>query len=142
MQSSTKDWGEQIGPRSAPWAKRLQLLHRVKELVEEYKEEKRKYMTERPESERDPEVVKQYETGDNLLSFLPVSIFYGQRPSVWWTRRHDIDLLFGTYKYGYAMYPQMRADKSMSFHKSEQVEGQYSEFPNADNITRRLKKLV
>lgn len=30
----------------------------------------------------------------------------------------------------------------MSFHKSEQVEGQFQEFPNADNITRRLKKLV
>jgi hypothetical protein len=40
------------------------------------------------------------------------------------------------------MYPAMRADKRMSFHKSEQVEGQYQEFPNADNITRRLKKLV
>ena len=61
---------------------------------------------------------------------------------MWWTRRHDIDLLFGTHKYGYAMYPAMRADKRMSFHKSEQVEGQYQEFPNADNITRRLKKLV
>jgi hypothetical protein len=36
----------------------------------------------------------------------------------------------------------MRADKKMSFHKSEQVEGQFQEFPNADNITRRLKKLV
>ncbi len=72
-------------------------------MIEIYKDEKRKYLNEF--EDKDPEVVKQYETGDNLLSFLPVSIFYGQRPSVWWTRRHDIDLLFGTYKYGYAMYP-------------------------------------
>ena len=36
----------------------------------------------------------------------------------------------------------MRSDTKLSFHKSEQVEGQYQEFPNADNITRRLKKLV
>lgn len=61
---------------------------------------------------------------------------------MWWTPRHDIDLLYGTYKYGYANYTAMRADTKLSFHKSEQVEGQYNEFPNADNITRRLKKLV
>ena len=121
--------------------KRLQLLARVKGLVKTYKAEKRKYIA-KPEIEIDPLVSKQYETGDNLLSFLPVQVFYGQRPSVWWTRRHDIDLLFGTHKYGYAMYQAMRADKTMSFHKSEQVEGQFQEFPNADNITRRLKKLV
>ena len=30
----------------------------------------------------------------------------------------------------------------MSFYKTEQVESVYQEFPNADNITRRLKKLV
>lgn len=36
----------------------------------------------------------------------------------------------------------MRQDKSLSFYKTEQVESVYQEFPNADNITRRLKKLV
>lgn len=37
----------------------------------------------------------------------------------------------------------MRSDRKLSFYDTEQVECQYgSEFPNADNITRRLKKLV
>lgn len=37
----------------------------------------------------------------------------------------------------------MRTDRKLSFFETEQVECQYgSEFPNADNITRRLKKLV
>lgn len=36
----------------------------------------------------------------------------------------------------------MRQDQSLSFFKTEQVESVYQEFPNADNITRRLKKLV
>ena len=36
----------------------------------------------------------------------------------------------------------MRNDSNLSFYKTEQVSGQYQEFPNADNITRRLKKLV
>ena len=78
-----------------------------------------------------------------MLNFMSASFFYGQRPSVWWTLRHDIDLLYGTYRYGYASYSAMRADQKLSFHQSEQITvGQYAEFPNADNITRRLKKLV
>lgn len=36
----------------------------------------------------------------------------------------------------------MRSDTNLSFYKTELVAGQYQEFPNADNITRRLKKLV
>jgi hypothetical protein len=36
----------------------------------------------------------------------------------------------------------MRADKELSFYNTELVAGQFQEFPNADNITRRLKKLV
>ena len=42
-------------------------------------------------------------------------IFYGQRPSVWWAPRHDIDLLIGTYKYGYANYQAMRQDSELTF---------------------------
>ena len=29
---------------------------------------------------------------------------FGQRPSVWWSKKHDIDLILGVYKYGYANY--------------------------------------
>lgn len=79
------------------------------------------------------------ENYDNLLNFLPSSVFYGQRPSLWWTKRHDIDLIVGTYKYGYANYQFMRTDPKLTFHK---LEGSYQEFPNADTITRRLKKLI
>jgi hypothetical protein len=70
-------------------------LHRVKGLIEAYNAEREKYLHRLPE-DTDIHVLRQYESGDNLLSFLPVQVFYGQRPSVWWTRRHDIDLLFGT----------------------------------------------
>jgi len=49
----------------------MQLLQRVKGLVNAYKSEKNKYQT-KPDSERDYQVTKQYESGDNLLSFLPV----------------------------------------------------------------------
>ena len=141
VQSPPKDWGELIAARATPWAKRLQLLHRVQGLIETYKKEKARYLALQA-SEQDPQVVKEFRTGNNLLNFLPSSVFYGQRPSVWWTLRHDIDLLIGTYKYGYANYQAMRADRKLSFYATELVYYQYSEFPNADNITRRLKKLV
>ena len=141
VQCPPKDWGELIAQRATPWAKRLQLLHRVQGLIEAYKKEKSRYMKQ-DEAEQDTLVVKEFKTGNNLLNFLPSSVFYGQRPSVWWTLRHDIDLLIGTYKYGYANYQAMRLDRKLSFYATEKVDYQYSEFPNADNITRRLKKLV
>lgn len=106
-----------------------------------YKRERTKYFT-KEEADQDPHVKKEFDQWDNLLNFLPWSVFYGQRPSIWWTLRHDVDLLYGTYKYGYATYNSMRSDTNLSFYKIDTVLGQYQEFPNADNITRRLKKLV
>ena len=137
VHNPSKDWGELM--RATPWAKRLQLLGRVQGLIDRFKEAKKIYLA-RPD--RDPRVEMEFRTGNNLLNFLPHSMFYGQRPSVWWTQRHDIDLLFGTYKYGYANYTAMRGDRKLSFYATEQVECQFNEFPYADNITRRLKKLV
>ena len=132
-----KDWGELM--RATPWAKRLQLLSRVSGLINRYQVAKQAYIAC---EERDLRIEKEFRTGNNLLNFLPHSMFYGQRPSVWWTQRHDIDLLIGTYKYGYANYAAMRSDRKLSFFETEQVECQFNEFPYADNITRRLKKLV
>ena len=125
--------------RATPWAKRLQLLHRVQGLIDRYSEAKKQYLSL---GEKDSKVTKEYQTGNNLLNWLPSTMFYGQRPSVWWTIRHDIDLLIGTWKYGYANYAAMRADQKLSFYETEKVEYQFNEFPYADNITRRLKKLV
>jgi len=111
VQSTPKEWGELISQRTTPWAKRLHLLHKVKGLIETYKIERKKYLYEQSLEDQDPKVRQDFVYWDNLLSFLPSSVFYGQRPSVWWTLRHDIDLLYGTYKYGYANYLAMRNDK-------------------------------
>lgn len=87
------------------------------------------------------EINKTFDYWDNLLNFLPNHAFYGQRPSIWWTRTHDIDLLRGTYKHGYANYQIMRSDPKLSFSKLEK-DTNFQEFPSADTITRRLKKLI
>lgn len=141
IETNPNDWGELIKQRAAPWGKRLQLLDRINNLVMSFKEEKKNYQSF-DEVDKDKLITIAFERWDNLLNFLPAAAFYGQRPSAWWTRRHDIDLIIGTYKYGYANYTLMRTDKSLSFHLLESIEGTYQEFPNADNITRRLKKLV
>ena len=141
VDTSPNDWGKLIKQRSTPWGKRLQLLDRINFLIKNFHEERKKYL-EMDLIKQDDAITGAYKRWDNLLNFLPVSAFYGQRPSAWWTRRHDIDLIIGTYKYGYANYTQMRNDPKLSFHLLENIEGTYQEFPNADNITRRLKKLV
>ncbi len=81
-------------------------MARVRMLIKKFKAEQRK----------NPKVKKSKDMQwENLLNFLPSSVFYGQRPSVWWTKKHDVDLLRGTYKYGYANYPQMKVDPEYSF---------------------------
>ena len=62
--------------RATPWAKRLQLLHRVTGLIEFYKSQKKHYL-QQPIDQRVASVEKEYRTGNNLLNFLPNAMFYG-----------------------------------------------------------------
>ena len=80
VHNPSKDWGELM--RATPWAKRLQLLSRVSGLIERYKVAKQAYLAR---DDRDERVLLEFRTGNNLLNFMPHSMFYGQRPSVWWT---------------------------------------------------------
>jgi hypothetical protein len=50
-----------------------------------------------------------------MLNFLPNASLVGQKPSLWWTRKHDIDLIRGTYEYGYANYNEMRVSPHLCF---------------------------
>lgn len=50
-----------------------------------------------------------------LLNFIPNAWLYGQRPAVWWVKKHDIDLILGVYKYGYANYSAIKAAKEYCF---------------------------
>ena len=69
-----RDWGELM--RATPWAKRLQLLHRVQGLIDRYKAEKKLYLA-RPAEDKNIKVEREFRTGNNLLNFLPSSMFYG-----------------------------------------------------------------
>jgi hypothetical protein len=147
------DWGTLIKQRSPAWGKRIQLIFRVCLIVEKFKQERKRNKELRKKADEiakdneieaeavRSEINKTYDYWDNLLNFLPNQAFYGQRPSIWWTKTHDIDLLRGTYKYGYANYNMMRSDPKLSFSKLEK-DSNFQEFPNADTITRRLKKLI
>ena len=39
----------------------------------------------------------------------------GMKPAAWWQRSHDVDLLYGTYKYGFANYVSIKEDKKLGW---------------------------
>lgn len=103
-----KDWEPhiQLPQRAVQYTKRLQLLFRVKNLIRKYRED----------SLRGMEVKDRRKINwDGLLNFIPLGFLFGQRPAVWWAKKHDIDLLLGIYKYGYANYINIRAAKEYCF---------------------------
>lgn len=63
-----------------------------------------------------PEVVFEH---SNLLNFLSNNNLQGQRPSICWTRSHDIDLMVGTYRFGYADYNAMKNCSEFGFAELE-----------------------
>ena len=103
---NAKDWDLSfLKQRAMPWGKRLLLLHRVRILISKFKEEAKKNINEKEKKIN----------WDNMLNFLPESTLYGQKPQVWWTKKHDIDLLRGVYKYGYANYQTIRNAEEYCF---------------------------
>ena len=133
VQVNSKDWDlNLIRQRANPWGKRLQLLFRVKVFVDAFKD------WHSATHGKKPEFIYHYK---NLLNYLSSLMLIGQRPSVWWTRQHDIDLIVGTCRFGYANYHAMKNYEEFGFGELEQT-CSYQEFPNADTITRRLKKLI
>lgn len=125
------DWDTQpLSQKSVPYTKRLQLLYRIKILIKKFKSD-----------QKSNHVEKDQRNWENLLNFLPNNLLYGQKPSVWWTKRHDTDLLRGVYKYGYANYATIRYAKEYCFKELEKT-NTYQDFPSSDALTRRLKKLI
>ena len=152
---NTNDWGELNILQKAPaWGKRIKYLYYIKTIIDIFKnlrannKEKRKllsnfniYLSEEEKSNINSKINKDYDDWSNLLWFLPINISFGQTPVSWWNKIHDIDLLRGTYKHGYANYIAIKADKKLCFASLEQG-GHKKDFPSADSITRRLKKVM
>ena len=151
----TNDWGELNILQKAPaWGKRIKYLYYIKTIIDIFKnlrannKEKRKllsnfnsYLSEEEKSNINSKINKDYDDWSNLLWFLPVNLSFGQTPVSWWNKIHDIDLLRGTYKHGYANYIAIKSDKKLCFSSLEQS-GHKKDFPSADSITRRLKKVM
>lgn len=130
---SSNDWDiNQIRQRTNLNAKRIRFLYRVRKIVEIYDD----YYFQKHGAK--PATIFEYH---KMLNVIDTQMLLGQRPNVWWTRAHDIDLIVGTFKYGYADYNSMRNDQDFGFATLEKV-CQYQDFPSADALTRRLKKLI
>ena len=150
------DWGDIIFQRAAAWGKRLKYLFYIKNTIDIFKslkasnKDKKKILNSLKEYLPEEEKIKIntkikansiYDNWCNLFWFLPKDLLFGQTPVMWWTTIHDIDLMRGTYKYGYANYSAIKSDQKLSFSKLDQ-NILSKEFPSADSITRRLKKIV
>ena len=131
-----EDWGTLINRKAIAWGKRIQFLHKVKVIVEKFAKENKKNIELRKALNNDNIVIntKSY-VWSNMLDFLPDNALYEHKPTNWWTKTHDVDLLRGIYKYGYANYASMKKDNELSFYKL------YS-LPSSNSMTRRFKHLM
>jgi hypothetical protein len=116
------------------------MLFIINRIVQSFKQKKHDYEKRDPSSQ-DQKILRLYKSRDNLLNFIPNDQLIGMRPSNWWTRKHDIDLVYGTYKWGHGNYNMMKDDPKMSFSKLKTNDPYYA-YPIAENMTRRLKKLA
>ena len=151
---NTNDWGDLIIQRAPAWGKRIKYLYYIKNTIDIFKnlkannkEKKRllnnfnNYLSEEEKNNIKSKINPIYDNWSNLLWFLPSNIIFGQAPVSWWTKIHDIDLLRGTYKHGYANYMAIKSDKKYCFLNLDQ-NNLNKDFPSADSITRRLKKII
>ena len=148
------DWGELIIQRAPAWGKRIKYLYYIKNTIDIFKnlktqnKDKKKllnnfnnYLSEEEKNNIKSKINPIYDNWCNLLWFLPNNLLFGQAPVSWWNKIHDIDLLRGTYKYGYANYVAIKSDKKYCFSTLDQ-NSLNKDFPSADSITRRLKKII
>ena len=131
-----EDWGTLINHKAIAWGKRIQFLYKVKVIVEKFAKENKKNNELRKALNSDNLVINAtYDDWSNLLDFLPDSALCEHKPSTWWTKSHDVDLLRGTYKHGYANYALMIKDNELSFCKLQDL-------PSSNSMTRRFKRLM
>lgn len=116
------------------------MLYITNRIVQVFKQRKKEYFKQ-DSNKIDSRVIRSYKSRENLLNFIPNDQLLGIRPTHWWTRKHDIDLMFGTFKWGYGNYNMLKDDPKLSFSKLKPNDSYYA-FPQAENLTRRLKKLA
>ena len=151
---NTSDWGDLIIQRAPAWGKRIKYLYYIKNTIDIFKnlkannKDKKKllnnfnnYLSEEEKNNIKSKINPIFDNWCNLLWFLPNNLIFGQSPISWWNKIHDIDLLRGTYKHGYANYMAIKADKKYCFSSLDQ-NNLNKDFPSADSITRRLKKII
>lgn len=108
----------------------------------QYKRDRQAYL-DRPADQQDWRVAQLYRTKDNLINYCTEEQLMGMKPASWWQRSHDVDLLQGTYKYGFANYVCIKEDKKLGWSDvitQDQVEDR--NFPSPEHLTKRLKKLL
>ena len=155
---NSRDWDlNSIRQRAKPWAKRLQIMYRVNNFIHDFQD----YFKTRFGS-----LAESFLDYSSMLDYLHKSLLTGQKPCVWWTKIFDLHLVMNTFHIGYANYnfsfmfsqDQVPEDASVVEYLSKDDENMRNYFdnfkadfyaetlnndmPNADAVTRRMKKIV
>lgn len=158
---SSRDWDlNSIRQRAKPWAKRLQIMYRINNFIKDYERFYTKATGAAPRNTYDYSA---------MLDFIDTEALQGQKPCHWWTKLQDVYLILSTYNIGYANYNFSFLYKNQNLSVPKHLNKEYfnrpekrsfdrlflnpnrpdfyseviaQSFPNADAITRRLKKLL
>ncbi|CAD8077937.1 unnamed protein product [Paramecium primaurelia] len=133
IETNQKDWELQnLKQKLISISKRILMLAKIREFIKKFKEHQLKNLGIKDKSQL---------KWDYLLGFIPSSSFYSQRPSIWWTRKHDSDLIRGVYQYGYTNHLMIKEASDLCF-KDLSTSQNYQEFPFPETLNKRVKKLV
>lgn len=50
-----------------------------------------------------------------MVNFISQQTLSLAKPANVWTRKHDVDLILGTYDYGFSSYDEILSDKNLMF---------------------------
>ncbi|CDW85165.1 f y-rich n-terminus family protein [Stylonychia lemnae] len=135
VDASASDFGDSFSQMAKNWGKRLVLINNIVDLVRRYKNQQAKFQS-LPHFNQDQRLQKLYKTNINLLNFLSQEQLSPARPALVWTRRHDVDLIMGSFDYGYANYEAILKSKTLIFEDTSQ--GKFK----SNMMTKRIKYVM
>lgn len=105
----------------------------MNKLTRIYLTDKKHYLSR---AKQDEEVARDYRKNLALLKMIPTESLHGQKPSPCWTRKHDVDLMLGSYEHGMGNYERFHQNKNLIFWTEKREEQCYK------RMTDRVKLII
>eukprot|EP00347_Sterkiella_histriomuscorum_P008411 403345196 len=135
IEASASDFGDCFTSQAKYWAKRLILLNNMTHLVRSYKNAQQKFNS-LPNFNQDQRLQRLYKANINILNCLSQEKLQPGKPAIVWTRKHDVDLIFGTFEHGFGNYENIMKNQNYIFQDISQ--GKFK----SNMMTKRLKYII